>query len=221
METFEKRLKRFTFGNPREPFLNLVNTIANFVRPELKKTVENGQVYLFFLGSHAIIQNIAKNIFDKTGIGGTSCYLKNFVDGLSFDTKFSEISKNIHYMRNIVAHHILSHSMHNIILDEELECGWKQNNNDIRVNWHVYARHFLDAFNRGGKIYDWDQLLSPNELIVRQYQFICRYLELPKSHDICKVTIALKANINDKVVLHRQVKLIKKLICKNYNITGP
>ena len=160
MESFEKRLKRFTFGSPREPFLNLVNTIANFVRPELKKTVENGQVYLFFLGSHAITQTIGKNIFDKSGIVGTSCYLKNFVDGSSAETKFSEISKDIHSMRNIVAHQVLSRSMHNIVLDEEIDCGWKKDNNEIRINWHIYAQYFLDAFNRGGKIYSWRSVCS-------------------------------------------------------------
>jgi hypothetical protein len=219
LETFERRLWRFTFGSPREPFLNLVNSIANFVSPELTNAFENGQVYLFFLGSHAIIQTVSKNIYAKTGPDGTLYYLKNFVDGSSPGTDFSTISHVIHSMRNVVAHQVLSCSMHNIVIDEKLDCGWKRSSGEIIINWYVYAQHFLDAFSLGGRIYDWDQHLSPEELIVRQYQFICRFLELHKSHDISRAIVNLKANMNDEDDLHSQVKKVQKLICAHYGIT--
>ena len=177
MEEAEKRLKRFQNGPPLEIVDTLLNSIANFFNNEIKLTVEgaNRQTSLLFLGVHAVALTIAKGLFNKDGVEGYRVFLENFVDGETPDTKFSTIAEVIHGWRNTVAHHWLGLSGHSIGYDYEMLKGWEERDGKVYINPQIYAQHYLAAFGSGGKIYDYEELFTSEQLEEIKTRLIRRF----------------------------------------------
>jgi hypothetical protein len=60
------------------------------------------------------MQMVTENMFDLTGKRGTRFFLENSIDGGTLDTKFSNISDDIHDARNVMAHRGYSGLQHRV-----------------------------------------------------------------------------------------------------------
>lgn len=78
MESFETRLRRFVENPPGEIFGTLLNSIANYLLPQLRAILPRleANVDLFFLGSHAIAQTVSEKLLGERGAKGTFAYLE-------------------------------------------------------------------------------------------------------------------------------------------------
>lgn len=177
-ETKEKRLKRFQEGPPYEIIATLLNSIANFFNNEITLTTQgdNYQTSLMFLGVHSVALTISEGLFNKTGLDGYRLFLNKFVDGDTPDTKFSTIAKSIHDWRNVLAHQWIGSIGHTISYDYNMAFGWKTRDNITFINPRIYLEQYLKAFSRGGKIWDWENMLTESEQQKAKKRLINKYL---------------------------------------------
>jgi hypothetical protein len=178
-ESREKRLERFKKNPPVEVIETLLNSLNNFFNNEITLTTkaDSFQTSLMFLGIHAVALTVSEGLFGKTGLTGYKLYLKNFVDGDTPDTKFSKIADLIHDWRNVLAHQWLGSVGHSVGYDYEMGQGWQLRNEVYYINPRIYCSYFLKAFERGGKIWKYDQLLNGKELEQAKNRIIKKYLE--------------------------------------------
>lgn len=218
METFEKRLKRFLCTDVYEIPETLLNSINNHFLPEIRIAGQHKNTRLIFLGTHAIIQTVTENIFGLRGKPGTKFYLENFVDGATLDRKFSLISDDLHEIRNVMAHQWLSVKMHDWAANYQITEGWKLESNTLHVNPDIYLEQFLDAYGAGGRVWDYENLITKKELLIRKYYYLQDWLELGKKDPISMEIAKLKscATFQD---MQNQEAVIKQLIRQKYNIT--
>jgi len=178
-ESKEQRLRRFQDNPPYEVIATLINSIANFFNYEISLTTQgnNYQSSLLFLGIHSVALTISEGLFDKPGPGGYKLFLENFVDGHTSDTKFSDIAGKIHDWRNVLAHQWVGSIGHEIGYDYEMTSGW-QNRGDVTfINPRIYLEHYLKAFGAGGKIWDWETMLTAVEQEEAKQRLINKYRE--------------------------------------------
>ncbi len=170
-----KRLARFQNGSPIEIIETLLNSIANFYNGEIDQAASSQLWLLVILGIHSVALTISEGIFDKKGLTGFTFFLENFMDEDKEGFKFSEIAKQIHNYRNVVAHHWLSASGYDFGIDGGMTKGWEERENVIYFNPKVYYETFKNAFGGGGKIWDYRQLLSPEELETVKARLLKKY----------------------------------------------
>ncbi len=177
-ETKEKRLKRFQDGVPYEIISTLINSIANFFNNEIALTTQgdNYQSSLLLLGVHSVALTISEGLFNKTGSDGYKLFLEKFVDGDTPDTKFSIIAKSIHDWRNVLAHQWLGSIGHSIGYDYRMSFGWEIRGDVTFINPRIYLEHYLKAFGRNGKMWDWETLLTEQEQESAKQRLIDKYL---------------------------------------------
>ena len=218
MESFETRLKRFTTEGVHEIPLTLLNSISNFILPDLRVAKERRLDRLIFLGTHAVIQTIGQKLFGKYGRECTEFYLKNFVDGSTTDTKFSLISADIHNMRNVIAHQLISCKTHDIVFNYRMPEGWKRGADFLHINPDIYTHQFFEAFERSGRIWDYNQHVSDNQLRIRKYQFIKDWLELVRMDPI-SIEVSKLKSCRTLTDIEAQEDTIKELIVGKYGLT--
>lgn len=177
-ETKDKRLKRFQDGPPYEVIATLLNSVANFFNNEIALTTQgdNYQSSLLFLGVHSVALTVSEGLFNKTGQEGYKLFLEKFVDGDTPDTKFSTIAKSIHDWRNVLAHQWIGSIGHVIGYDYEMKLGWEIREETTFINPRIYAEQYLKAFGRGGKIWDWESMLTEVEQQEAKKKLIEKYL---------------------------------------------
>lgn len=134
MESWEDRLRRFLSGGPEESLGNLIESIGYTVIPQLKKAAANKCDDLLLLGAHAVMQTCCQYIYGKRGKEGTRFFLKEFVDGVTDDRRYSIISDELHDIRNTIAHQWLCRDFHNLIFDHGMPEGWKRVNGVLLIN---------------------------------------------------------------------------------------
>jgi len=217
MEPFNKRLHRFLTSDVHEIPATLLNSISNFFLPELRSAKAAKADRLLFLGTHAVIQTVCEQIFAKRGAEATRFYLEHFVDRATPDGKFSAVAADIHEMRNTYAHQWLSRSLHEVAINYTMAEGWKVVGDDLHINPDVYADQFLAGFGAGGPIWDYDKLVTDDELRVRRYTFLVRWLKLPKKHPIAVSAMAF-AKTTDSGDRARQEEALRELIFKEYGL---
>lgn len=178
MEPLKKRIKRFQAGPPIEIIETFLNSIANFFNNEIRVTTKdnNYQTTLLFLGVHAVALTISKGLFNKTGGEGYKLFLEKFIDGDTHDTKFSEIAKYIHNWRNILAHQWLSIGGYEIGYDYRMSNGWKNREGVIFINPEIYCNCYLKAFGSGGRIWDYRNTLTEDELREAKQRLLKKFL---------------------------------------------
>lgn len=176
MEDKAKRLKRFQNGSSVEIILTLLNSIANFFNNrELDIAASSNLWLLVILGIHAVALTISHGLFNKDGHDGFRLFLKNFMDTEEEGFNFSEISKEIHTYRNIVAHRWLSDFGYDFGLDFEMRKGWEKRGEVIYLNPKLYYEAYKNAFGRGGKIWDYDKLLTEEQAEKAKERLIEKY----------------------------------------------
>lgn len=178
MEPLEKRIMRFQNGHPTEIISTLLNSIQSFFNNEIQLTTKSDhyQTSLMFLGVHAVALTISEGFYDKTGVEGYKLFLKKFIDGQAHDTKFSEIATEIHGWRNILAHQWLGISGYGIGYDYKMKSGWEKRGDVIFVNPRIYVGQYLDAFGIDGRIWDYQEMFSEDEMHVIKYRFLEKFL---------------------------------------------
>ena len=184
METFEERLGGLLRNSSRAISSRLLNSIANFFLPQIKKAGEARLDYPVLLGTHAIIQTVAERIFGLCGQSGTEFYLRSFVDAGTPDRTYSIIAAEIHELRNAVAHIWLSKLGHTLAFDYTISGGFEKRGAGIHFNPAVYLRDFLAGFQAGGPIWNYRNLTTDNELLIRKYEFIADWLGLPRNDPV-------------------------------------
>lgn len=165
METYDNRLKRFEEGTPQESIDTLLNSIDNYFNKEIRMAYKNGQINLAFLGIHAVILTIADIFFNsKDPKNNYKQFLEKFIDGVTSDLKFSNVAYRIHEIRNNIAHVWFTKSSYATIFDYEMDKGFKLGDGHIYINPKKYCELFLEAFDKDGKIWDYENILTQEEL---------------------------------------------------------
>jgi hypothetical protein len=175
-ETQEERLRRFKAGPPQEAIETLLNSIANFFNNEIRLTTEHHQTSLMFLGVHAVALTISYALFNQTGSEGYKHFLDTFIDGHAEDTKFSNIAALLHDWRNVLAHQWLGSVGHTVGYDYEMLHGWEAREDVTFINPKIYCGHYLAAFETGGKIWSYQDLLTAGELEAAKVRIIEKYV---------------------------------------------
>lgn len=180
-ETREHRLRRFQESHPYETIGTLVNSINSYFNNELRITFDNPknrQTSLAILGIHSVALTIAFGLFNKGGDQGYKLFLEHFVDGETPDTKFSTIASEIHEWRNVIAHRWLNVAGHDFGYDFDMAEGWRKDGEVTFLNPKIYLDHYLRAFGIGGKIYNYDAILTTDEMWeAAKQRFISKYTE--------------------------------------------
>src|SRR3977135_4378721 len=178
MESFKKRLKRYTDNDDLEIFGWLTVYLHNSYWGEIHTAKENRLYNCVSLLTHALIQMISENMFGFRGKDGTRSYLENFVDGDTQDTKFSLVTDEIHNARNVMAHQGYSSLQHRVeYFADDLAEGWKKDADTVLINPKLYAERFEPAFSQGSHVEKYRQL-TDEVRTVRKYQYIRQWLRL-------------------------------------------
>lgn len=177
IEPLEKRLARFQNGLPSESIETLLNSIANFFNNEISIAPEKYQTSLLFLGIHTVALTVSEIFWDLHGELGYKKFLETFVDGNTEDTKFSIIADKIHNWRNVLAHQWLASSGHEIQYGYEMKSGFVISDNLLSINPKIYCDHYMKAFSADGKIWEYEQFLSKEELYQAKKRIIDKFVE--------------------------------------------
>ncbi|MFH1312081.1 MAG: hypothetical protein ABIJ00_02535 [Candidatus Eisenbacteria bacterium] len=218
MESFEKRLRRFTFGMSAEIPLTMLNSYSNILVPQLRKASESGLIDLFVLGSHAIMQTSGQYIFAHHGEDATRFFLQAFVDGDTEERKFSWIAPEIHEMRNASAHRWSSRRVHETVIDDRIDGGWKEDSGKVVLNFRIYSKDFLGAFGPGGRIWNWEQYVSEEDLVLRKYGYILDWLGLEKSHPVATAIRELRGFAGNPNAIKGKESEIQRLITSHFGV---
>ena len=179
-ETKEQRLKRFTENGPYEVIATITNSMANNFINELRTVFDNPASYqttLMFLGTHSIALTLANGFFNKGGEDGYKLFLENFIDGDTPDTKFSTIASEIHEWRNVLAHRWINVAGHSFSYEFDMPEGWKTEDEFLLVNPRIYLTQFLKAFGSGGRISQYEKILTTEKMWEDAKQrFISKYI---------------------------------------------
>lgn len=178
IEPLEKRISRFQDGPPIEIIETLLNSISNFLNNEIRLTIasDNYQTSLLFLGIHAVALTLSEAFFNKNGSEGYKLFLENFVDGETFDTKFSQIAKQIHDWRNILAHQWLGVSGYGVGYDYNSKMGWERRGEKIFINPIIYSEYYLEAFGTNGRLWDYQKMFTEEELAQIKERLLKKFL---------------------------------------------
>ena len=183
METYEKRLDRFTKNPPEEIILSMLSSIHSFLMPQLVIASEQKQNYLLVLGIHSAIETISKHIFLRPGRTGFKFYLKNFVDPVDAEEGFcfSKISSELNDLRNNIAHQWLSEQGHIMGYYDDQNQGYRYEGETLWINPTVYFRQFRSGFEEQGRtrymVWDYLELLDPTALDNVKARFLKRFTE--------------------------------------------
>lgn len=176
MEDEQKRLVRLSNGSPIEIIETLLNSMHNFFVREISIASDNNLLYLVILGDHAVALTISEGLFGKTGLEGYKLFLKKFVDQDKEGFNFSEVAENIHNWRNILAHQWLASSSYDLGIDTEMELGWKKRNGVIYFNPKLYHEAFNKAFACGGKIWQYERILTEKQMQAAKERLLRKYI---------------------------------------------
>ncbi|MFA5870298.1 MAG: hypothetical protein WC842_00170 [Candidatus Paceibacterota bacterium] len=178
LEPLEKRIKRFQNGSPVEIIETLLNSIANFFNNEIRLTTEDDhyQTSLMFLGIHAVALTISEGFFNKSGPEGYKLFLEKFVDGDTSDTRFSQVAESIHNWRNILAHQWLGIGGYDIGYDYTSALGWEKRDDTIFINPKIYCEHYLNAFSSNGRLWDYQDVFTKEELYQVKERLLGKFL---------------------------------------------
>lgn len=181
-ESPTQRLNRFQTEGPTETIETLLNSLDNHFNNEIRITPTNLQTTLLFLGIHAVALTIGEVFFNnRNARGGTDHFhnykdfLEKFIDGPTIDTKFSTVADTIHKWRNIIAHQWISTTGHEIEYDYISTLGWEKRGNILVINPQIYCDTYLQAFKAGGKIWKYNTIFNPQELLDTHNRIIAKY----------------------------------------------
>ncbi len=182
MEPFRDRLRRF-LSNEDEVPLTLLLWAQNFLLPQVRVAKKNRLDNLIFLSTHAFIQTFSEKALGKRGRAATRYFQQSFMDEPVPSRQFSQVSDEIHEMRNVMAHQLFSSRTHDIALDYTMADGWRREQTLLRINPDVYAEQFIVAVD-GGRLWQWKNFVTHEQRIKQKYLFVRDWLNLPMKDSI-------------------------------------
>jgi hypothetical protein len=199
MESRSNRLRRFLDGDPHEVFGTLLDSLNNYVLPEIEKARDERLENLGFLGTHAVVQIVTEKILGfrrRQSMAGTRHYLQHFVDRPTPDRTYSTISDDLHLLRNNIAHLWFSSRSHSIAIDYQIDGGWKRVAETLHVNPRIYFDDFLSGYRE--RIWALDETFMATERArLQKYRYIADWLEVADGDPI-RVALKLLAEANDE-----------------------
>lgn len=215
MEPLTDRLRRFLAHEDEVPVTLLV-WAQNCLLPQVRVAKDNRFDNLTFLSIHAFIQTFSEKALGKQGREATRYFLQSFMDDAVPNRQFSQVSDEIHEMRNVMAHQLFSSRTHDLALDYIMAEGWRRDQTVLRINPDVYAEQFIAAVD-GGRLWQWKDFVTHEQRIKQKYLFVRDWLNLPKKdsvwqavdqlmtltilHDIQRAAAAVDVQINHRYSL--------------------
>ena len=178
MEPFTDRLCRFLAHEDEVPVTLLV-WAQNSLLPQVRVAIANRFDNLTFLSIHAFIQTFSERVLGRQGRDATRYFLESFMDKGVSSRQFSQVSDEIHEMRNVMAHQLFSSRTHDLVLDYAMAEGWRRDQTALRINPDVYAEQFIAAID-GGRLWQWKNFVTHEQRIKQKYLFVRDWLALPK-----------------------------------------
>lgn len=181
VESKSKRLRRFVEGPPLEAFGTVLNSMKEFLFPQLERTLRCGSYDLFMLGSHSIVQFVGEYMLGREGEDTTRTFLERFVDGTPPNFRYSECAEDLHKWRNAIVHKWLWAEGRDFELDDNLDQGARMDEGVLRFNPLLYGEQFLASFEASGALclylrYPRADPWEWKELAVGKYKFIVNWL---------------------------------------------
>jgi len=217
METFKERLKRYTDRDALDTFGWMKMLIQNHHVPELRSAREQKLYQCVYLMTHAIIQTVSENMFNKVGLDGTVFFLQTFVDPTTHGAKFSEVASEVHDVRNLIAHRAYSGLQHSVeYFADDIDEKWRKDGGVLFINPALYSIQIEDVF-RTSSIYAAFQNLSEKQRLQRKYKFIRKWLGLADTDPITHSIQALHS-LNTTADLNTHEQVIQSEIYLRYQL---
>jgi hypothetical protein len=191
MESFDDRLRRFLSHEDEVP-LTLLVWAQNLLLPQVRVAKENHLDNLTFLSTHAFLQTFSEKALGIQGRAATKYFLQSFMDDTVSNRQFSQVSDEMHEMRNVMAHQLFSSRTHDVALDYTMPEGWCRDETLLRINPDVYAQQFIAAVD-GGRLWYWKNFVTREQRIKQKYLFVRDWLDLPKKDGISQAIDQLTA----------------------------
>jgi len=121
MQDPKSRLREFVDGHEEEIFLRMMVWAENELLPQVHRVNVSGCEVGLFLLTHGFIQTFMEKTYEQRGVGATTAFLKQFIDGARKKDRFSLIGPEMHEMRNVMAHQLYSSRTHDIAFDYRVE----------------------------------------------------------------------------------------------------
>jgi len=169
------RLKRFTEGPPQEIIETLLNSIDNHVNRELERALANECWDLAILGIHAVALTVSGGLYDRPGSEGYKLFLSNFIDSDEEGYDYSTIGGLIHNYRNNLAHQWLAVSGYRFGLDTRVKAGYAKIGDVTYLNPRAYGESYLDSFEGGGRVWNWETTLEPSDLEAAKSRLLSKF----------------------------------------------
>lgn len=177
MEDKQKRLARLSKGSPVEIIETLLNSMHNFFMKEIGVASDSNLLYLVILGDHAVALTISEGLFGEAGLVGYKLFLNKFVDQDKKGFDFSKIAEDIHNWRNVIAHQWLSSSAYDFGIDFDMKFGWEKRKGVVYFNPKLYHEAFNNAFTSGGKVWQYEQILTKEQMQKAKERLLQKYLK--------------------------------------------
>jgi len=163
IEPQDKRIQRLENGTPLEIIETLLNSIHNYYNRQIDASVKAGAWDLAFIGIHSVAVTVGTGLFSDSSLTAFTRFLKEFVDTDEQGYNFSEIAKELHGWRQVLVHRWLSSKGYEFGFDMEQQEGWQKVDGVVLLNPQRFHEAFNKAFVGGGKIWQWQSVLSDEE----------------------------------------------------------
>jgi len=163
IEPQDKRTKRLEDGTPLEIIETLLNSIHNFYNRQIDAAVDAGAWDLAFIGIHSVGVTVGTGLFTDSSLTAFTRFLREFVDTDELGYNFSEIAQELHSWRQVLVHRWLSAKGYEFGFDMEQQEGWRKVDDVVLLNPRRFHEAFNQAFTAGGKIWQWQNILSDEE----------------------------------------------------------
>jgi hypothetical protein len=165
-------------SRPENAITLLIISINSFLNNEIKITVDQNppQTSLLFMGIHAVALTISEVLFNKKGEEGYERFLKEFIDEGAEDKCFSRIAVEIHAWRNTLVHGWLSLRGHNVEYEYDMQKGFETKDETLYINPRIYLDLYLLAFQKNGRIWQYLEKMTRDDLLQAQRIIQQKYL---------------------------------------------
>jgi hypothetical protein len=188
----------------------------NELEPQVRHVNVEGCESALFLLTHSFMQTFMSHVYDLHGRTATKAFLTRFVDGRRKHQRFALIAKQMHEMRNVMAHQLYSSLTHDIVFDYRLEVGWLFVADVLHINPKQYGDQFIAAID-GGRLAGWRKYTNRLSLARQKYRFIMSWLRL-SNDDPLRAEIERLVRLPDLAALRAAEKSIRSQFRHRYDI---
>jgi hypothetical protein len=175
IEDKSKRKQRLEDGVPLEIIETLLNSVDNYFNRQIAAAVDAKAWDLVFIGVHSAATTIGTGLFSDRPFTAYAQFMKNFVDTDEPGGDFSSIADKLHNWRNVLVHRWLSEHGYTFGFSLEQKEGWRQEDGVTIVNPRLYHEAYQNAFKAGGKVWQWEDILTEDEARAAKTRLLRQY----------------------------------------------